>query len=291
MFYTKGDRVMSKKMPNSVCWNITSRCNEKCKFCYRDRDSREVSFADKKKVIDRIVAAGIRKLTFAGGEPLLVENIRELILYAKSRGLMVSLTTNSILLKGEILDFCLQELDWLTMSLDGDSNATQSRMTRHGKHFDRVMEVLAYAAVYPERNCRIKLNTVVSNKNQNEVKNMVPIVLEKGVERWKLFQFVPLRGAARENGRDFEISDESFSAAAEAVKTAMGEKANCVSVCDRESIEHAHFVIFPNGDIKISDDLHDRVLGNALQDDLQQLWAEGGYNRESHDTRTAAAVA
>ena len=150
---------MSKKMPNSVCWNITSRCNEKCKFCYRDRDSREVSFADKKKVIDRIAAAGIRKLTFAGGEPLLVENIRELILYAKSRGLMVSLTTNSILLKGEILDFCLQELDWLTMSLDGDSNATQSRMTRHGKHFDRVMEVLAYAAVYPERNCRIKLKT------------------------------------------------------------------------------------------------------------------------------------
>ena len=142
---------------------------------------------------------------------MLVENIRELILYAKSRGLMVSLTTNSILLKGEILDFCLQELDWLTMSLDGDSNATQSRMTRHGKHFDRVMEVLAYAAVYPERNCRIKLNTVVSNKNQNEVKNMVPIVLEKGVERWKLFQFVPLRGAARENGRDFEISDESLS--------------------------------------------------------------------------------
>ena len=92
LFYTKGDRAMSKKMPNSVCWNITSRCNEKYKFCYRDRDSREVSFADKKKVIDRIAAAGIRKLTFAGGEPLLVENIRELILYAKSRGLMVSLT-------------------------------------------------------------------------------------------------------------------------------------------------------------------------------------------------------
>lgn len=75
-----------------------------------------------------------------------------------------------------------QELDWLTMSLDGDSNATQSR-DQTWETLDRVMEVLAYAAVYPERNCRIKLNTVVSNKNQNEVKNMVPIVLEKGVTK------------------------------------------------------------------------------------------------------------
>lgn len=282
---------MSKKMPNSVCWNITSRCNEYCRFCYRDTDSREISFENQKKVIDQIAAAGIKKLTFAGGEPLLVENIQQLIRYAKEKDLMVSLTTNSILLEGELLEFCLRELDWLTMSLDGDSNETQSRMTRHGKHYDKVMQVLRMAADYPDRNCKIKLNTVVSNKNHREVRNMVPIVLENTVDRWKLFQFVPLRGAARANGREFEIADAVFLSAVKEVKTAMGREEKRVSACDREAIEHAHFVIFPNGDIKISDDLQDRILGNALRDNLQQLWAEGGYNRELHDDRTAAAVA
>lgn len=123
---------------------------------------------------------------------------------------MVSITTNAILLQGELLEFCLRELDWLTMSLDGDSNKTQSRMTRHTKHFDRVMEILEFANTYSERRCRIKLNTVVSGKNYEAVKQMPAIILKNGVNCWKLFRFIPLRGSTRENGTEFEIKDAAF---------------------------------------------------------------------------------
>ena len=92
------------KMPNSVCWNITSRCNDKCLFCYRDRESKELNFDKQKKIIQKIAESGIRKVTFAGGEPLLVEKIQDLILYANKNGLITSLTTNGILLNHENLE-------------------------------------------------------------------------------------------------------------------------------------------------------------------------------------------
>ena len=41
---------------------------------------------EQKKVIDRIAASGIQKLTFAGGEPLLISGLEELVLYAKRKG-------------------------------------------------------------------------------------------------------------------------------------------------------------------------------------------------------------
>lgn len=112
---TQGEIQM--KMPNSVCWNITSRCNDNCLFCYRDRMSQELDFERQRKIIQKIAESGIRKVTFAGGEPLLVKKIKELILYAKQCGLIVSMTTNGILLDPERLEFFTENLDWITFSL------------------------------------------------------------------------------------------------------------------------------------------------------------------------------
>ena len=105
MDYTeKGENEM-EKIPNSTCWNITSRCNDKCQFCYREQNSKELSFEEQKRVIDKVVESGIRKLTFAGGEPLLIPHLKELVLYAKEKGLLVSMTSNCILMTEEKLQF------------------------------------------------------------------------------------------------------------------------------------------------------------------------------------------
>lgn len=61
------------KVPNSVCWNITSQCNDNCLFCYRNRDSKEMDFEKQKIIVEKIADSGIRKVTLAGGEPLMVK--------------------------------------------------------------------------------------------------------------------------------------------------------------------------------------------------------------------------
>lgn len=274
------------KMPNSVCWNITSRCNDKCLFCYRDRESKELNFDKQKKIIQKIAESGIRKVTFAGGEPLLVEKVQDLILYANKNGLITSLTTNGILLNHENLEFCVENLSWITFSLDSTEKEIQSKMGRNSAHVERTCRFLDEIAKRKNKNCQIKINTVVSCINQKYITDIADLVMKYSVSRWKLFQFVPLRGSAREYAEKFNISDESFLQVADHVRHYMGKQAKRLTISGRLNIESAYFVIFPNGDIKISTGLQDQIIGNALNDDLKTIWHQGAYQRELHEERT-----
>ena len=59
-----------------------------------------------------------------------------------------------------------------------------------------------------------------------------------------------------------------------------------LTISDSDNIESAYFVIFPNGDIRISSDSQDKLLGNVLQDNIQNIWETGGYLKELHEERT-----
>lgn len=273
-------------MPNSVCWNITSRCNDNCLFCYRDKNSKELDFDKQKLIIEKVANSGICKISFTGGEPLMVERIQDLILYAKQKGLIVSLTTNGILLNDEQFDFCMKNMDWITFSLDGANEKVQSEMGRNINHVERISQFLKKAKILNDKNCKIKINTVVSCVNQKYIIDISDLVMQYPVSRWKLFQFVPLRGNAKKYKEKYYISDENFMQTVEAIKQHMGEQKKCLSISGRLNIESAYFVIFPNGDIKISTGLRDQILGNAINDDLKILWHKGKYLRELHEERT-----
>lgn len=273
-------------IPNSICWNITKECNDNCLFCYRDKNSNDLDVADQRLIIDKIASLKIVKLTFAGGEPLLLPNILELIQYAKEKGIAVSLTTNGILLKDNVLDFCLKNLDWLTLSLDGVTEDVQINMSRNRNHVKRIFDIFKAINSSPNTLCKIKINTLVSSVNKEFITDIVDFIISNPIHRWKLFQFVPLRGTAKINSSQFFISDEDFYATVEKVRKKMGKKADLLSISDRNNIENAYFVIFPNGDIKISNNLEDRVLGNALKNNLKKIWKEGNYNKQLHQKRT-----
>lgn len=274
--------------PNSVCWNITSRCNDNCAFCYREQNCRELPVQKQKEVIDKVAQAGIRKITFAGGEPLLLPQIHQLIMYARQKGLIVSLTTNGILLEGNESErrFFFRNLDWLTLSLDGSNEQVQSQMGRNTEHIRRVKSILELAAQDSKRTCRIKINTVVSRVNWNDMDQMAEFIKKYPVDRWKLFQFTPVRGNAVKYQEKYQITDETFQRIATDIQKRAGNKL-IVSLSDHENIESAYFVIFPNGDIRISNLQNDRVVGNALTDNLEELWEHCGFKKDLHEKRTS----
>lgn len=105
--------------PERIQIEITNRCNYTCGMCPRESfnlPEKDITLDLFKKIIDGIDS--IYNITLTGwGEPLLHPDLMDMILYTKSKGHHVGVTTNGLLLAPFIKKF-LETLDKLTISLD-----------------------------------------------------------------------------------------------------------------------------------------------------------------------------
>jgi radical SAM protein with 4Fe4S-binding SPASM domain len=93
------DRALEHRVPLSVQFDLTYRCNERCVHCYLDHDDHgELTTVEVKSVLDQLAAEGTLFLIFSGGELLLRKDLFELLGYARELGFDVKLKTNAILL-------------------------------------------------------------------------------------------------------------------------------------------------------------------------------------------------
>lgn len=144
----------------ALCIHICHDCNFRCRYCFADEgtyhSAREfMSEETAKAAVDFLIAnSGKRKvleMDFFGGEPLMnFDVVKKTVLYAKEeaakRGkkFLFTLTTNGLLLTGEIADFLNEEMENVVLSLDGRKEVHDAvRKTANGKgSFDLVIENL-----------------------------------------------------------------------------------------------------------------------------------------------------
>jgi len=107
-----------------VVWNVTRRCNLRCKHCYatsEDKDySNELTTEEGKRLIDDLAQFGCPVLLFSGGEPLIRPDVIELASYAVKKGLRVVFSTNGTLITKDMAKR-LKEIgtSYIGISLDG----------------------------------------------------------------------------------------------------------------------------------------------------------------------------
>ena len=77
-----------------VCWNITTKCNQNCRYCHRFLNYDDLSYEKNKKILMKMIEDGIKEITWTGGEALLYPRIIELLRIAKEHGIKSKLITN-----------------------------------------------------------------------------------------------------------------------------------------------------------------------------------------------------
>ena len=109
-------------MTSKVCnYYITLRCNDTCEFCsiWRDPGCQDIrESGDRvKEILSDLIREGVKHLNITGGEPLLRDDLPQILKQAKGLGLTAELTTNGILYpeKARLLDGLV---DRLFFSLD-----------------------------------------------------------------------------------------------------------------------------------------------------------------------------
>lgn len=154
--------------------------------------------------------AGCKKITFAGGEPTLCPWISELIIHAKLSGMKTMIVTNGSRLDDAFLTKNRPFLDWIAVSIDSTSQATNKGIGRCGPCSNPwgEMEYLTLLEKIKSYGYRLKINTVVSAANYNE--DMTAFINQARPERWKILQTLPVVGQNDGRVDPFLISPEQF---------------------------------------------------------------------------------
>ena len=85
--------------PEEVQVILTQRCNLNCHFCFnKDTTKKENNINEIKEIVRQTKELGIEAIRFTGGEPLLVKDLLESVIYAKQQGLYVIINTNGLLI-------------------------------------------------------------------------------------------------------------------------------------------------------------------------------------------------
>ncbi|ADZ69002.1 heme d1 biosynthesis radical SAM protein NirJ [Polymorphum gilvum] len=189
-----------------VIWNLTRRCNLRCRHCYTTSADvpfpGELSHDEAMAVLDDLKAFGIPALILSGGEPLsrfdffeLAERARDL----KFRHL--ALSTNGTRLAGANADRVAGlGFDYVGISLDG-IGATNDWFRGIDGAF---AEALAGVRACKERGIKVGLRFTITADNADQLPAMLDLCEAEGVDKFYLSHLVYAGRGDKHRGEDTE---------------------------------------------------------------------------------------
>lgn len=168
--------VLRKRVPLFVSWNITFRCNLRCMYCAAcDAPHDELGTGEVLAGLDALWRLGTRWITFGGGEPLVRQDIDEILRYSKKKGFQTYLSTNGWLLKNH-LDVLRDCVDHVNLSLDG-GREVHDRVRGEGSH-EKALEALELCKT---AGIHASLQCVLNRYNLDDVDTAIDTAKRRGV--------------------------------------------------------------------------------------------------------------
>jgi cyclic pyranopterin phosphate synthase len=177
--------------------SLTDRCNFDCVYCHNEGlgDTRgpmepgddEMSTDDVVRFLEVAREFDVEKVKFTGGEPMLRQDLEEIIARTPD-GMETSLTTNGTFLPGRAEALQAAGLDRVNVSQDALDPQAFREVTKSGAYDDVIEGVLAAvdAGLDP-----VKLNMVVFEHTAGYVPEMVEHVAENDGLQLQLIEYMP----------------------------------------------------------------------------------------------------
>lgn len=198
--------------PVHPVWEVTAKCNLECDHCHAragDIDSAEELTTEegKTRVIDPLSqVSDFKSLIFSGGEPLVREDLFELIAHAKRRGFYPIIATNATLITATVAER-LKRAGTLGIAASIDSTKDQVHDSFRKKEgaLKLAKEGIANAAA---EGMYIQINITASKINKDELPEIISFADDLRAHVILLYQFIPT-GRGLESS-ELELSVEEF---------------------------------------------------------------------------------
>lgn len=204
--------VENPKIFPSVSFHITKPCNMGCKFCYSTYENlgkvKMLKLEDAFTILDKLAKAGVKKVTFAGGEPMLHPDLSTMISYSKNvLNMTTSLITNGSLLDINFLTHMKSSLDWIGLSIDSFDFEVNKKIGRVEKGQNMVLPYRYLLGKLNELDYKVKVNTVINSYNYKDFCSTIDILNQYKIDRFKVLRTLPISGENEADWNEISCTD------------------------------------------------------------------------------------
>ncbi len=168
-----------------VVWNLTRRCNLYCAHCYASADAEtapgELGTEEGRRLLDDLADYGVPVVLFSGGEPMVRDDLAELVRYADERGIRPVLSTNGTLATPERTRQLRDAgLAYAGVSVDGLPERNDAFRGREGAFDAAVRGIRAFL----DAGLKTGLRYTITGRNAADLEGVVDLLREEGVDRF-----------------------------------------------------------------------------------------------------------
>ncbi len=196
-------------LPKNIVTELTYNCNHRCLFCYCpwENDSgykqQELNTQQWLRCFEVLKANGAQQITLSGGEPLLREDLFELITYLKKLQFRLAIISNGLLIDEAFLDKIAPLGVLLEISVPGIKTYAQTTGV------DNVVHTLELFKKARQRKIHTSANITVSKINLPELYENIAYPIIYGADYLLLNRFMP--GGRGMKNRDLLLSKSELN--------------------------------------------------------------------------------
>lgn len=187
-----------------VAFEVTRKCNLSCLHCRASASPSfsedELSLIECKRVLEEISTFSSPTIILTGGEPLLREDLLDLISFGTGIGLRMVLATNGTLLDTPLVGRLKENgIRRVSLSLDGKDASSHDSLRGCGGAFQ---SVIAASEIMRREGLPFQINTTVTKFNEGELEEIYRTVFRLGAVAWHVFLLVPVGRGSSLKGKE-----------------------------------------------------------------------------------------
>lgn len=280
-------------MPLTLQFELTDKCNLKCRHCYNMSNERiydrTMTVEDWLKVVDDVIAnGGIFQAIMSGGEPLLLgDGLLQIMDKLHDDGTSFVIISNGMLMDEKmVLKLKKYRFYWTQISIDGYTAEYHDWFRGVKGSWQKAVNAAFYLS---KHGLPLKIAHCVTDANFDDLDKMVEMAYHLGASEIILGENMASGRAAK--NRDTLMSIDSKSKLIDKVGELQEQYADRMQIQRSMNTKlsvykgmhgvNSGLVVRPNGDLRL-DCIAPFVIGNVFKKTLSSIWREKGITAWQH---------
>jgi radical SAM protein with 4Fe4S-binding SPASM domain len=201
-------RIPTLSAPLDLHWEVTGKCQLKCKHCYNESGEKQAHPPLSKivSVISELEKYKLRSVVLSGGEPLLRRDILEIIKAIRPITNELVLATNAAISNEHIIGEISQLIDAVNISVDSAEASVFDGFRGVDGTFEQTLKGLRS---FVKHGVTVVAQTVIFKENVEKLDLLANLLLNEGVRYWSVR--MPVRsGYCNDNTEEFMDIEQSI---------------------------------------------------------------------------------